>query len=82
MGADGRDRGFRVVGVGHPEAGEDVQGELPVRAGLFGLVQRVVGVGEPVVGAGLIVGLVQFGGEGEGLAVVGEGGRRIAGGVV
>ena len=82
MGADGRDGGFLVVGVVDAEAGEDVQGVLPVCAALLGLVQRVVGVGEPVVGAGLVVGLVQFGGEREGLVVVGEGGIGVAGGVV
>ena len=67
-----------VVGLVEAEAGEDVQGVLPVFAGLLGLVQRVVGMGEPVVGAGLIVGLVQFGREREGLVVVGK--RRHPGG--
>jgi hypothetical protein len=37
VGADGRDRGFPVVGAVDAEAGEDVQGVLPVCAGLFGL---------------------------------------------
>jgi hypothetical protein len=55
VGADGRDRGFFVVGVVDAEVGEDVRGVLPVCAGLLGLVQRVAGVGESVVGAGLIV---------------------------
>jgi hypothetical protein len=82
VGADGRDRGFLLLGLIDAEAGKDVQGVLPVGARLFGLVECVVGVGEPVVGAGLVVGLVQFDGEREGLVVVGERGIRIAGGVV
>src|SRR5215813_5115313 len=49
--ADGRDGGFLVLGVVDVEPGEDVQGVLPVCAGLLWLVQRVVGVGESIVGA-------------------------------
>ncbi len=82
MGADSRCGGFFVVGVVDAEAGEDVQGMLPVCAGQFELVQGVVGVGEAVVSAGLIAGLVQFGGEREGVMVVGEGGLGVAVGVL
>jgi hypothetical protein len=53
-----------------------------VCAGLLSVVQPVVGVREPVVGAGLVVGLVHLGGELEGLVVVGEGGIGVAAGVV
>ena len=80
MGADGRDRGF-VVGPVNAEPREDVQGMLPVRAGLLRLVQRVVGAGEPVVGAGLIVGLVHPGSQRESPVVVGNCVIRVAGGV-
>lgn len=55
---------------------------LPVCAGLLGLLQRVVGMGEPVLGASLIEGLAEFAGECEGLFVVGEGDVRVAGGVL
>jgi hypothetical protein len=82
VGADGRDRSFVVLGVVDAEAGEDIEGVLPVGAGLLGLVQCVVGVGESAVGAGLVVELVQFGRELEGPVVVGEGGIGMAGCVV
>ena len=82
MGADGRDRGLLLVGVVNADTGEDVQGVLPVGAGLLVPVQRVVGVGEPVVGASLVLGLAQFAGEREGLGVVGEGDIGMAGGMV
>lgn len=82
MGADGRDVGFLVGGVVGPEAGEDFQGVLPVCAGPLVLVQGVVCVGDSVVGARLVLGLTEFGGGREGLAVVVEGGPRVARGVV
>ena len=81
VGADGRDRCFYVLSAIYAETGEDVQGVLPVCAGLLGLVQRVVCVGEAVVGAGLIARLVQFDGERECVAMVRECGVRVAGGV-
>ena len=40
------------------------------------------GVGEAFVGAGLIVWLAEFRGDGEGEVMVGEGGVRVAGGVL
>jgi hypothetical protein len=64
-----------------PIIGEDVQGALPVFAGLFVLVESVVGVGEPVVGAGPVEGLAQLARQGERPVVVGNGYIRIAGGV-
>jgi hypothetical protein len=82
MGADGRDGGFLVVGVVDTDVDEDIQGVLPVGAGSFRLVQCMVGVGGPVVGAGAVEGLVELGGERQGMIVVGEGGVGVAGGVV
>jgi hypothetical protein len=82
VGADGRDGGLLVLGVVDLEADEDVQRVLPVCVGPLMLAQFLMGVGEPVVGPGLILRLVQLGGEGEGLVVVGEGGGGVAGGVV
>ena len=81
-GVNGLNRGFFVVGVVDAAVGEDVQGVLPVRAGLLGFVQGAVGVGESVVGARLVVGVAQRGGEGEGPPVVGKCGLRVAGGVL
>lgn len=49
VAADGHGVGFLVVGVVDAEAGEDVQGVLPVCAGPLGLVQRVMGLGESIV---------------------------------
>jgi hypothetical protein len=77
--ADGCDARFFVFGMVGAEADEDVQGVLPVCAGLLILVQGVVG--EPVMGAGLVVGLAEFGGE-RGPVVVGDGGVRVAGDVL
>ncbi|GAA5180061.1 hypothetical protein GCM10023322_11500 [Rugosimonospora acidiphila] len=74
---DGRDGGF--FGVVDAKTGEDIEGVLPVCAGLFRLAQRQVGAGEPVMGAGLVVGLAQFGGEHQRLVVMGEGGLRVTG---
>src|SRR5262245_5884412 len=51
-------------------------------AGLLVLVQRVVGMGEPVLGPGLIDGLAQFGGEREGPTVVVECCIGVTGGVL
>jgi hypothetical protein len=45
VGVDGRNSGLFLVGVVDAEPGEDVQGLLPVCAGLLGLAQRVVGMG-------------------------------------
>lgn len=73
--------GGLLVDVVDDEAGEDVHGALPVCTGPLMLVQRLVGVGEPVVGTGLVVGLAQLGGEREGLPVVSEGHFRVAGDV-
>jgi hypothetical protein len=70
--ADGRGRGFLVAGVVDAEPGEDVQGVLPVCAGQLVLVERVVGMGEAVVGARLIVRLAYLVGERERPVVVGE----------
>ena len=81
MSTDGRRGGFLVVGAVDADVGEDVQGVLPVFAGLFVLVEGVVGVGEPVVGAGLIEGLAHLARQGERLIVVGDGCIRVAGGV-
>ena len=82
MGSDGRHRGLLVIGVVEPEAAEKVERAVPMRTGQVGLVQRAVGVSEPIVGAGLVVGLVQLDGQGEGVVMVGEGGVGAAGGVV
>ena len=82
MGPDGVDGGLFVVGGVHTEAVEEVQGALPMSAGKLGLVQRVVGVGDPVMGARLIGGLVKLNGERERLVVVAESGFRATGGVV
>jgi hypothetical protein len=81
VGVDSGDRGFLVLGVVDADVGEDVEGVLPVCAGRFGLVQGAVGVGESVVGAGLVLGLAQFAGERESLLVVGKGILRVADGV-
>ena len=51
---------FGVVGA---DASEQVQSGFPVVAGLVGGAQGVVGVGESVVGAGLVRGLVEIDGE-------------------
>jgi hypothetical protein len=53
--ADGRGCGFLVVGMVDADAGEDIQGVLPVLAGPLDFLAGMVGVGEPVVGAGLVV---------------------------
>ena len=82
VGADGRDGRLLVLGMVDVEADEDVQRVLPVRAGPLMLAQFLMGVGEPVVSPGLIFRLVQFGGEREGMVVVGEGGGGVTGGVV
>ena len=81
MSADGRSGGFLVVAAVDAEAGEDVQGVLPVFAGSLVLVERVVGVGQSVVGAGLIDRLSQLALQSERLIVVGNSGIRVAGGV-
>jgi hypothetical protein len=73
VSTDGRSGGFLVVGAVDADFGEDVQGVLPVFAGLFVLAESVVGVGEPVVGAGLVEGLAQLGRQGERPIVVGNG---------
>jgi hypothetical protein len=57
VGSDHGGRGLLIIGVVDAEVGEGVQGVLPMCAGLLVLVDGVVGVGEPVVGAGLVVGL-------------------------
>lgn len=45
VGVDGRDVCFFVFGVVGADAGEDVQGVLPVLAGWLVLVEGVIGVG-------------------------------------
>ena len=61
MSADVRHGGLDIVGLVDAEAGEDVQGLLPVLAGFVVPVQGVMGVGQAVVGTGLIGGLGQIG---------------------
>ena len=63
MGADGGGGDAGFFGVVGADAGEQVQGGLPVVAGLVGVTQGVVGVGESVVDAGLVGGLVELDGE-------------------
>jgi hypothetical protein len=82
VSTDCRGGGFLVVRIVGAELGEQVQGMLPVLAGLYVLVEGVMGVGESVVGAGLVGGLAQLAGEGERPFVVGDGGIRVAGGVL
>lgn len=79
VGLDGSDAGFFVVGVVDAEAVESVQGVLPVLAGRSQLVQGMVGVGKPVVGAGLVMRLVECAGQRERLVVVGDGRIRMPG---
>jgi hypothetical protein len=45
VGADARDGGLDVFGVADAEAGEEVQGLLPMLAGLVVLVEGVVSMG-------------------------------------
>lgn len=81
MGLDGGEVGFLVVGVVDAELGEDVQGVLPLLAGLLVLVQGVIVLGEPVVGASLILGVAQVARQRERLIMVGDGLIRVARGV-
>jgi hypothetical protein len=81
VSTDGRDRRF-LVGAVDSEAGENVEGVLPVCAGLLRFKQGVVGMSESVVRAGLVVGLAQFRGEGKGLVVVSDRGVRVSSGVM
>ena len=50
-------------GVGDTEIGVDVQGVLPVLAGLIQLVGGLAGAGQTVVGAGLLVAVAGLAGE-------------------
>ena len=49
--------GADFFGVGDAEGGEDVEGGLPVVAGLVGVAEVEVGVGEAMEGAGFVGGL-------------------------
>jgi hypothetical protein len=55
---------------------------LPVRAGPNRLLESEVGLGEPIVGPGLIVGLAESDGEGECLIVMRKGSVWVAGGLL
>jgi len=53
---------LRTAGAAGAEAGEDVQGVVPVLSGPVMLIECVVGVGKAVVSAGLVCGLGEVGG--------------------
>lgn len=73
VGVDGCRADLRVVGVVDVVVGEDLEGRVPVVVRLVVVAECAVGVGEAVVGTGLVGGLAQFGGEVEGGLVAGEG---------
>ena len=53
-----------VVGVGDAEVGVEGQGVVPVMASLVEIAGDLVGVGEAVVSAGMLVPLANLGGQG------------------
>ena len=62
MGANRRGGDVGFFGAVGADAGEQVQGGVPVRPRTAGVVQSRVGVDEAVMGAGLVGGLVEFDG--------------------
>lgn len=82
MSADGRGGDVGVIGVVGAHAGEQVQGGLPVMASLARVAQGQMGVGQSVVSADTVGGLVEFEGEVQGFLVVAQRVAVVAGGVV
>jgi hypothetical protein len=62
--------GADLVGVGRVELGEHGQGPLPVVPGLVHLAAGVVRTGQAVVGAGLLVAVIELTCQRQGLAVL------------
>ncbi len=67
-----------VVGFGDAEVGVEGQGVMPVMASLVDIAGDLVGVGEAVVCAGMLVWLTDLAGQGQGRSLVGEGLVEIA----
>ena len=79
---DGRGVGLLVVSVVDAEVSEDVKGVLPVSARVLEPAEGVVGMSEPVVGAGLVHGLTEVARYGQRQLVVDDGCIGVAGGEV
>jgi hypothetical protein len=64
------DLGADTLGVGQAELGIEGQGVSPVLASLIEIAGRMVGEGDPVVGAGLLIPVSDLGRHGQGIRVV------------